>query len=448
MTIAAPDVHTNNAPVGETIVSVGRVSKPTQVDASRYTDPAWARIEEEKLWPTTWQLACTLDHVSGPGDSYVYDVGRLSILIVRGDDGELRAFQNVCRHRGMQLCNEHQRGLTELRCVFHRWSWNLAGELREVPSRKGFGALRNDDFPLFGAKVDTWGPLVFVNPAPDAEPLADFLAPVPDDIAWADLDDFRCKALISIPVPSNWKTIIDGFSETYHVQGIHPEMLRMVDDVNSPQTIWERHGKLVQPYGLASPRLRGGATNQEIWEGFVEVMGGRIGLSEPADAGVCPEVPPGSTLREVLSDMVVDHFGATEGVDLSRFGPDELMTMQQYNLFPNITVLVFGDLLQVVRARPGATPDDGYMDIIAFDRVNTDAARREPVTAEMDPGSHSLGLVLDQDVTNLKRAQRGLHAPGLTHLTLSGEECRIINLHRNLDRVTGCDSGLELTYND
>jgi len=64
------------------------------------------------------------------------------------------------------------------------------------------------------------------------------------------------------------------------------------------------------------------------------------------------------------------------------------------------------------------------------------------------PGSYSFGLVLDQDETNLARAQRGPHAPGLTHLTLSGEEWRIINLHRNLDRVTGCDSGLELSYVD
>ena len=165
-----------------------------------------------------------------PVIAHVYDVGRLSILIVRGDDGELRAFQNVCRHRGMQLCTENQRGLTELRCVFHRWSWNLAGQLREVPSRKGFGALRNDDFPCLAPK-STLGSDGVRQPDPDAESLGDFLAPVPADIAWADLEDFRCKALISIPVPSNWKTIIDGFSETYHVQGIHPEMLRMVDDV-------------------------------------------------------------------------------------------------------------------------------------------------------------------------------------------------------------------------
>jgi len=431
------DLHTDDAPEGETIVSVRRVDEPVKVDASRYTDPAWAAIEHEKVWPSTWQLACSLDHVKNPGDVFVYDIGTLSILIVRGADGELRAFQNACRHRGMQLCAEHEQGLAELRCPFHRWSWNLEGELREVPSRKGFGALRNDDYPLFAAAVDSWGPMVFVNPNPDCEPLAEFLDPVPTEAAWTDIDHFRCKALISIPMSANWKTIIDGFSETYHVQGIHPEMLRMVDDVNSPQVIWDRHGRLTQPYGLASPRIRGGATDQEIWEGFVEVMGGRVGISEGNDAGDCPEVPEGSSLRDVLAGMIRDHFEAENGVDLSRFDTTAMMTMEQYNLFPNITVLFFGDLLQVVRARPGATPDEGYMDIMAFDRVAPDAPRVDPATAEVAPGSYSMGLVIDQDVTNLERAQKGLHAPSLTHLTLSGEECRIINLHRNLDRVTG-----------
>ena len=222
------------------------------------------------------------------------------------------------------------------------------------------------------------------------------------------------------------------------MQGIHPEMLRMVDDVNSPQIIWDRHGRLTQPYGLASPRIRGGATDQEIWEGFAEVMGGRAG-ADPDEPGRCPEVPEGSTLRDVLAQRIRDTHLAEHGVDLSRFDTDQMMTMEQYNLFPNITVLLFGDLLQVVRSRPGATVDEGYMDIMAFDRVDPDAPRRDPITAEMAPGSYSMGLVIDQDVANLERAQKGLHAPGLTHLTLSGEECRIINLHRNLDRVCGRD---------
>ena len=221
------------------------------------------------------------------------------------------------------------------------------------------------------------------------------------------------------------------------MQGIHPEMLRMVDDVNSPQVIWERHGKLTQPYGLPSPRLRGGATDQEVWEGFVEVMGGRAGVATGDEAGPCPPVPEGSTLRDVLAQRVRDSQLAERGVDLARFDTDQMMTMRQYNLFPNITVLVFGDLLQVVRSRPGPTPDEGFMDVLAFDRVAPGAPRSTPITAELPAGSHSLGLVLDQDVANVERAQRGLHAPGLTHLTLSGEECRSINLPRTLDRVVG-----------
>ena len=207
------------------------------------------------MWPTTWQLACTVDHLANPGDWYEYRVGQYSVLIVRDDDGELRAYQNVCLHRGNELCHGAGSGLTEIRCAYHRWSWDLQGRLREVPSRKGFGVLRNEDFPLIAVLVDTWGPFVFVNLDIDADPLAEFLAPVPDDIAWAGIDEFRCHALVTVPLPANWKVCIEAFSETYHVQGIHREMLPMCDDVNSPQAIWEHSGRLVQPYGLPSPRL-------------------------------------------------------------------------------------------------------------------------------------------------------------------------------------------------
>ena len=109
---------------------------------------------------------------------------------------------------------------------------------------------------------------------------------------------------IVIPTPCNWKTLIDGFSETYHVQGIHREMLPMVDDVNSPQAIWEHHGKLEQPYGLPSPRLRGGADDQTVWEAFVEIMGARIGRPMDGNPGPPPPVPEGSTMREQIAELL------------------------------------------------------------------------------------------------------------------------------------------------
>lgn len=414
---------------------------PVLVPTSRYTSTDWAALEEQRLWPTVWQLACSLDHVARPGDYYEHRVGRLSVLVVRGDDGELRAFQNVCRHRGNPICEGSGGGLTELRCGFHRWTWDLRGDLREVPSRRSFGSLRNEDVPLVPVAVDSFGPLVFVNLDVDAAPLADWLEGVPDDIAWAGLEDFRCSAFVEVPVVANWKTAVDGFSETYHLQGLHREMLPVVDDVDAPQHLWDRHGKSTQRYGVPSPRLGAGVGDQDVWDAFILVMGTRIGVPTDADPGPAPEVPDGSTLQSVIADRV-RAFQKQQGVDLSDFADDRIMHLQQYNLFPNMTLLVYADLVQVLRARPGATPDEALLDGFFFDRRPADdpSPRVKPMDVTLGPDEADFGLVLNQDLELLQRAQRGLHQPGMTHLRLSAEECRIVNFHRNLERTLGVDA--------
>jgi choline monooxygenase len=429
---------TDEAPVGRTIETGIRRASPVTVPSYRYISPEFAGREQADLWPKVWQLACSVDHVANAGEYFEYTVGPYSVVLVRGDDGVLRGFQNVCLHRGNQLCQGAGSGLAAIRCPYHRWTWDLAGQLREVPSRRGFGAIRNQDYPLIPVRVGTWGPLVFVNLAMDAEPLEDFLEAEPDDCSWAAIEDFRCTFVASIPVECNWKTLIEAFSETYHVQGIHREMLPMCDDVNSPQQLWGRHGKLEQPYGLPSPRLRDRPDDQAVWQAFIEVMGVRIGINDKGNAGPVP-LTPGRTLPNVLADGVRET-ARKKGLDLSRFTDNQLLNLQQYNLFPNITVLVFPDLLSVIRARPGDTPDRAIMDAFAFARhpAGDPSLRRRPVDATIPPdGDLPLGLVLSQDVANFARAQRGLHQPGFTHLTLSSEECRIVNLHRNLERYLG-----------
>ncbi len=159
-----------------------------EVSVDRYLDQAVLDRELQRMWPRVWQIACSLDHVARAGDWYEHRCGPYSVLVVRGDDGDLRAFQNVCRHRGNTLCHGAGEGLSEIRCGFHNWSWNLAGELREVPSRRGFGALRNEDLPLLPASVDVWGPLVFVNLDPAAAPLGEWLEGVPGDVEWVGVD--------------------------------------------------------------------------------------------------------------------------------------------------------------------------------------------------------------------------------------------------------------------
>jgi phenylpropionate dioxygenase-like ring-hydroxylating dioxygenase large terminal subunit len=434
---------TDEAPVGSTIGAVSERRTPVLVPASRYTSTDWAALEHARLGPHVWQVACSDDHVREPGDRFEHTCGPLSVLIVRGDDGTLRGYQNVCLHRGNELCHGAGTGRTEIRCVYHRWCWDLDGRLREIPSRKGFGVIDNDEYRLRGVQVETWGPMVFVNLDLDAEPLADFLAPVPTETAWLRPDEYACRALVTVPLPCNWKTGIDAFSETYHVQGIHRQMIPSTDDVNGPQEVWERHGRLNQPYGIPSPRLRGGASDQEIWESFCATQGERVGHPSGDDPGPVPERQAGESVRTLLARLIRER-QRSDGVDLEDFTDAQVTDLHQYNCFPNISPVFLVEGLALLRTRPGSTPDDCLMDLFYCSRVPSDAPRDRPVDVTMEAETAELGGVFNQDVENLLRVQRGLHQPGFTHLTLSREEMRIESLHRNLERYLGIEPS-ELT---
>lgn len=407
-------------------------SQPTLVPVDRYISSDWMAIENEKVWPKTWQIACSVDHVAEPGDFYEYRAGWLSILVVRGQDGELRAFQNACRHRGNAICQGSGSGLDELRCPYHRWAWTTEGRLSEVPNRRGFGLIDNDEYGLIPAQVDTWGRIVFVNLDTEAMPLVEWLEGIPDDLSWCPIDEYRCEALVVSPMPANWKVVAEGFSETYHVQGIHREMLGHMDDVNAPQKLWHRHGVSYQDYGVPSPRLGRNVEPETVWDTWMTNMGQRLGV-EPGTP--MPGIPDGRTVRDVIADGLVEHY-ADKGVDISMYDTVRLTAMSQYNLFPNATVLAMPDMISVLSARPGLTPDDCQFVMMSFRRVAPGAPRSQPHTAEISPDT-DLGFVMNQDVAIMKTAQRGLHQPGLKHLTLSAEECRIINLHRNLNEWCG-----------
>ncbi|OBG23272.1 (2Fe-2S)-binding protein [Mycolicibacterium celeriflavum] len=405
--------------------------RPTLVPAERYYSPAFAQLEAERMWPRVWQLACTVDHVAEPGDYFEYQCGSYSVLIVRGDDGKLRAFQNVCRHRGNSVCAGSGSGLRELRCGYHGWTWDLAGALRRVPNRKGFGTLRMADFPLVPAAVDTWERLVFVNLDVDAMPLLDYLEEMPRDVEWCGLGDFRCYATMTIEVDANWKTIADGYSETYHIQTLHPELHRCMDDVYAPQTIWGHTGKSEQLYGVPSPQLNEQLTDREVWDAYVSTQGALMGVEEGAP--MPDEREPGASVTDVIAART-RAFAASRGVDLSWAGTDEVMRLHQYNVFPNMTLLMNADHLTVMTSHPGPDPDHGELVMLLWMRMPPGAPRAEPVDVRMTAAEAHPGLVLTQDISVLAGLQRGLHQPGFTHLTLSNEERRVINMHRNLER--------------
>lgn len=406
--------------------------RPTRVPAERYYSAEFALLETQRMWPRVWQVACSIDHVAEPGDYFEYRCGPYSVLIVRGDDDTLRAFQNVCRHRGNSLCTGSGSDLRELRCGYHGWTWDLSGMLRRVPHRKGFGELRLADLPLIPVRVEEWGRLVFINLDANAMALSDYLEEVPRDVEWNRLDEFRCYATMTIEVDANWKTIADGFSETYHIQTLHPELHRCMDDVYAPQVIWGHTGKSEQLYGVPSPNTREDLSDADVWAAYACTQGALMGVAEdtpfPAD-----ELLPGESVADLIARRTRS-FAAGRGVDLDWASTDQLMRLHQYNVFPNMTLLTNAEHLTVMTSRPGPDPDHGELVMMLWMRMPPGAPLNKPADIRLRADEAHPGLVLTQDITVLPGLQRGLHQPGLTHVVLSNEERRVINMHRNLER--------------
>jgi phenylpropionate dioxygenase-like ring-hydroxylating dioxygenase large terminal subunit len=237
---------------------------------------------------------------------------------------------------------------------------------------------------------------------------------------------------MTVDVSANWKTIADGFSETYHIQTLHPELHRCMDDVYAPQVIWGHTGKSEQLYGVPSPQLKPVPSDADVWDAYVCTQGALMGVADgtpfPAD-----QRRPGQSVAEVIAQRT-RAFAAGRGVDLSWASTDQVMRLHQYNIFPNLTLLANADHLTVMASRPGPDPDHGELVMMLWTRMPPGAPRCKPADVRMTADAAEPGLVLTQDISVLAGLQRGLHQPGFTHLMLSSEERRVINMHRNLDR--------------
>jgi hypothetical protein len=138
-------------------------------------------------------------------------------------------------------------------------------------------------------------------------------------------------------------------------------------------------------------------------------------------------------------------FAAGRGVDLSWASTDQMMRLHQYNIFPNMTLLANADHVTVMTSHPGPDPDHGELVMFLWTRMPAGAPRCKPADVRMTADEAEPGLVITQDIRVLAGLQRGLHQPGFTHLTLSNEERRVINMHRNLERYLGLPESERIT---
>src|SRR5713101_3419890 len=155
------------------------------VPKSDYVSPDFDRLEFERLWPRVWQIACREEELLAVGDYVNYEIGEESILIVRTSVDCIRAFYNVCSHRGRRLQEEERGNVRAFVCRYHAWCFSLEGKPTAITSRgdwEGCPSFSNDDLSLKPVKLDLWAGFVWINMDDDCEPLQAFLAPLPEKL--------------------------------------------------------------------------------------------------------------------------------------------------------------------------------------------------------------------------------------------------------------------------
>ena len=152
-------------------------------------------------------------------------------MIVRDEAGKLRAYANVCRHRGSELVLEKSGNRRTLQCHYHAWTWGLDGTLRAAPHCQEQAGFDKGDFPLWPLGVETFGPFIFINPGSPSSPLAATLGQLPAIIrsAGADIDALKFRERREYAIQANWKVVVENFLECYHCAVSHPGFAELID---------------------------------------------------------------------------------------------------------------------------------------------------------------------------------------------------------------------------
>lgn len=199
------------------------------IPSAWYTDPAFHDLDRDAIFARTWQGVGHLGQVRAPGDYFTCVVADSPVIVLRDKDGMLRAFYNVCRHRGGPLATEPTGCVKALTCQYHGWTYLLDGSLRGVPRWDRVDLFDKKDYGLVPIRVETWQGQVFVNLAPDAAPLAHSMAGIGERFAPVRLDAMTFVKRIDYEVACNWKVYVDNFLEGYHVPYVHPELMKLYD---------------------------------------------------------------------------------------------------------------------------------------------------------------------------------------------------------------------------
>ncbi len=400
-----------------------------RVPKERYFDPEFFQMEAELLWPRIWQMACRLEEIPNPHDFAEYVILDQSVIVVRGEDMTVRAFQNACRHRGVRVVEGRGTCESGFTCPFHGWCYGLDGRNTFV-SRPGTFTednLQPGEIDLVPVKCEVWGGCAWINFDVNAPALRECIEPFATVMDAWKLGSMRAEWWYAFRLPVNWKLAEEAFMEQYHVLETHPQL-------RIPGRFPARDGSFDPNVFLDSElhylRVMNEGMAGMVSANDVRVAEGLQNIELPADALLAR-----ATWDHTLNDAVVEwHRGEGHDVpDLNELEANGMNEPMGY-CFPHFFVLPMYSSASSYRFRP-LGPEETLMEIWSLTRFPEGSEPvKLPVPEAWECDDPRVPPIPTQDFSNLPRQQRGLHARTFEYMRLSEKlEGHISNYHRLID---------------
>jgi phenylpropionate dioxygenase-like ring-hydroxylating dioxygenase large terminal subunit len=420
-----------------------------RIPTDRYHCDDYARREFENLWMRVWQIAGRAEEIPNPGDWKVHKIRDQSFLLVRGRDGEIRGFVNACRHRGNRLC-EGKGNSGRFTCKYHNWTYGLDGQALAVAHPDFDGSIEEfvgpkQELGLIPISCECFAGFIFINPDRDAMPLSEFLGPARDVLAAYRMEEWvPVEYNFREDLGCNWKVVMDAFGESYHIQGVHPELLGLSDTKRERFQTFGDHCASTVPFG---PPTEGDAEKEvqnilgvpaeqfplygDVLPNFEKTIAGYRDASGKLD------LPDGLTPRRLFQNLIRAELTA-KGYDVSRLTDTQMTDYSYWLFFPNVFIQVgVGDATIIVN-EPHPTGDRNkciwHTMNLHWLPEGERAARAEPVKV-MPPGEHFyMNWVMDQDYEQMPIQQEGLRNRLYDEIYLTRSEPRLAHFHAALDK--------------
>lgn len=198
------------------------------LDGKYYTSVDVFALEAERIFTRQWFCAGHASRIPETGDFFVLEAFGESLIVLRDGENEVRAYYNVCRHRGTHMCEENEgRFGKSIQCPYHAWTYGLDGKLIGAPLMQGVADFKRDEFPLHAVNLRLWEGFIFLNLDSSPESFEEVFAPLMNKFGGWNLSRLKSARRITYDVRANWKFIFQNYNECYHCPPVHPQLAKI-----------------------------------------------------------------------------------------------------------------------------------------------------------------------------------------------------------------------------